>query len=101
MSETDTKPKNLILSKTAGFDKHGQGIIYEEISGDAIALVYNAERDGNLLTNAPKLLKALKECVTEDGAVALAKGKKENLIRRIEEINRIAQRAIDEAKSNG
>jgi hypothetical protein len=46
--------------KTAGYDKHGQMVVYEEQSGNDIAIVYDGDDNARLIAAAPELLEVLK-----------------------------------------
>ena len=47
------------VANTAGHDKHGQRVVYDETSGKDVAIVYDGEADAKLIAAAPELLAAL------------------------------------------
>lgn len=56
-----------------------------------------ARANAELIAAAPEMLAALEECITDKGAYCMGRGI-EDLKRRIEAINAIAQKAIAKAK---
>lgn len=47
-------------SETGGHEKHGQSVVYDESTGESVAIVYNGERDAKLIAAAPDMLDALR-----------------------------------------
>lgn len=63
-------PGPWLTNGTAGHEKHGQWSVYAE-SGKTIAIVYDGERDANLIAAAPQLLEACQRLVSfADGKVS-------------------------------
>lgn len=48
---------------TAGHDKHGQSVVYDETNGSDLALVYDGKAHADLIAAAPDLLAALTVCI--------------------------------------
>jgi len=73
-----------------------QGLIASESTGETIAVTYRPN-NAQLVAAAPDLLAALRECITDDGALAMQYDRNHPAARRMREINRVAQAAIDKA----
>jgi hypothetical protein len=56
------------------------------------------EANARLIAAAPDLLAALRECITDDGAAALASDDPEMMRRRLAAINRVCRAAIAQAE---
>jgi hypothetical protein len=52
------------VNPTAGHERHGQSVLYDETTGRSIAIIYDGKSHGDLLVSAPDLLEALTDLVT-------------------------------------
>ncbi|MCP4541718.1 MAG: hypothetical protein GY832_31690 [Chloroflexi bacterium] len=57
--ETKHTPGPWAGQKTAGHEIHSQSAVYDEVTGESIAIVYDGEANARLIAAAPDLLAAL------------------------------------------
>lgn len=65
-----------VVKPTAGHDIHGQSAVYDQDTGLNIAIVYDGERDGNLIAAAPDLLAACQLVIEADNECGSASPRK-------------------------
>ena len=56
-----------MLCHIAGHAKHGQSTVYDEATGNDVALVYDGDAHGKLIAAAPQLLAACRQAQSGEG----------------------------------